>query len=495
MLTGALLALFSALAASWTALVVLLLSAGFIYYEKSGKKRTPKHVAPGGHLRMTWLEEHMLKNDTFPPSLHSSPTCMVINSAMYFKDGMPEKNKVEKLLQDKLLYFFRFSSVPDFENHTWRAVKVNIEDHVIMHSACADNKALEDEINDVISHALDLTKPAWEVHMIPVENGDDCIIFRSHHSIGDGLSLMTAYESMATTADGSPAKIIPPKKPSAAPKNSFIMAILMGIEYVRSFLALLWACYMPLESSFSFNTPIEHRAGDMRWSGSRRAVLFKPFSLEYVRAITKKTPKKTTINDVLLSATVGAIKAYSGNTVDSKTIMRMLLPFGFEAKLDDMPANDRLTNGFAFCSCDLSKPIRSSDPETRLMATNKTMNGVKHSLEARVSFWMMNQLFARAPIGFYQKTARKVFANHTAIFSNVPGPTTSQYFAGKEVTGAQAIFMNAIPQVTLVSYDGKVYYNITLDPTVVKDWEKLDDLFRNELLAMGKAVGVEGVSL
>ncbi|KAF4750149.1 hypothetical protein FOZ62_014651, partial [Perkinsus olseni] len=90
----------------------------------------------GGHLRMTWLEEHMLKNDTFPPSLHSSPTCMVINSAMYFKDGLPEKRRVEKLLQDKLLYFHRFSAIPDFENKTWRSVKVNIEDHVIMHAAC-----------------------------------------------------------------------------------------------------------------------------------------------------------------------------------------------------------------------------------------------------------------------------------------------------------------------------------------------------------------------
>lgn len=111
----------------------------------------------------------MLKNDTFPASQHSSPTCMVINSAMYFKDGLPEKKRVEKLLQDKvdeclrscgwsipwqLLYFHRFSSVPDFESKTWRSVKVNIDDHVIMHSPCANNEALEDEINDVHSRRL-----------------------------------------------------------------------------------------------------------------------------------------------------------------------------------------------------------------------------------------------------------------------------------------------------------------------------------------------------
>lgn len=45
--------------------------------------------------------------------------------------------------------------------------------------------------------------------------------------------------------------------------------------------------------------------------------------------------------------------------------------------------------------------------------------------------------------------------------------------------------------MTLVSYNGEIYYNITLDPTVVKDWDKLEGLFRKELLAMGKAVGVD----
>mmetsp|Transcript_24817 Transcript_24817/g.24566 ORF Transcript_24817/g.24566 Transcript_24817/m.24566 type:complete len:229 (-) Transcript_24817:68-754(-) len=221
-----------------------------------------------------------------------------------------------------------------------------------MHSPCANNEALEDEINDVISHALDLTKPAWEVHMLPVTTGDDCIIFRSHHSIGDGLSLLPAYESMATNADGSPVEVGHSKKPVIPTKNNIIMALLMAIEYVRSFCVLLWACYMPLESSFTFNTPREHRGGDMRWSGSRRAVLFKPFSLEYVKAITKRTPKKVTVNDVLLSASVGAIRAYSGDTVnDTTTSMRTLLALGFPANLPNRPSTDRLTNTFSINAC------------------------------------------------------------------------------------------------------------------------------------------------
>mmetsp|Transcript_24819 Transcript_24819/g.24568 ORF Transcript_24819/g.24568 Transcript_24819/m.24568 type:complete len:165 (-) Transcript_24819:68-562(-) len=157
---------------------------------------------------------------------------------------------------------------------------------------------------------------------------------------------------MATNADGSPVEVGHSKKPVIPTKNNIIMALLMAIEYVRSFCVLLWACYMPLESSFTFNTPREHRGGDMRWSGSRRAVLFKPFSLEYVKAITKRTPKKVTVNDVLLSASVGAIRAYSGDTVnDTTTSMRTLLALGFPANLPNRPSTDRLTNTFSINAC------------------------------------------------------------------------------------------------------------------------------------------------
>ncbi|KAF4730878.1 hypothetical protein FOZ63_017303, partial [Perkinsus olseni] len=81
-------------------------------------------------------------------------------------------------------------------------------------------------------------------------------------------------------------------------------------------------------------------------------------------------------------------------------------------------------------------------------------------------------------------------ANHTMLFSNVPGPANSLYFAGKEVTGVQGIFLDAIPEVTLISYNGKVYYNVTLDHEVVKDWPSFEQLFRKELVDLGEAVGV-----
>ncbi|KAF4659910.1 hypothetical protein FOL47_007384 [Perkinsus chesapeaki] len=433
-----------------------------------------------GYLPMTWLEEHMLKNDAFPASMHASPTCYVINSAVYFRDGLPDAKALEELLENR----------------------VDIKDHLLRYDPVADSQALDDKINEVlprlvwvkwarsisenrvseiISIPLDLNKPLWEVHMVPVRRGSDCIIFRTHHSMADGLSLVTAYQSLATDANGMPAKVVPGKAAPPQTKMTFTRFILMAVDSVRSALHILYTVFQPLESSFSFNTPIEHRAGDMRWSGSRRAVLFKPFSLEYVRAITKKTPKKTTINDVLLSATVGAIKAYSGNTVDSTTTMRTLLALGFPANLPNRPPTDRLTNSFSINACDLAKAMRASDPVSRVLATSRAMGRLKRSMEAVVEFWLMNVLFPLLPVQIYEHIAKKYFAKHTMLFSNVPGPKNGLFLAGKEVTGVQGIFLDAIPEV---------YYNITLDPEVVKDWDKFEQLFREELLSLGRAVGI-----
>eukprot|EP00453_Perkinsus_chesapeaki_P002312 CAMPEP_0185922044 /NCGR_PEP_ID=MMETSP0924C-20121207/9617_1 /TAXON_ID=321610 /ORGANISM="Perkinsus chesapeaki, Strain ATCC PRA-65" /LENGTH=68 /DNA_ID=CAMNT_0028653853 /DNA_START=1 /DNA_END=203 /DNA_ORIENTATION=+ len=68
-------------------------------------------------------------------------------------------------------------------------------------------------------------------------------------------------------------------------------------------------------------------------------------------------------------------------------------------------------------------------------------------MEAVVEFWLMNVLFPLLPVQIYEHIAKKYFAKHTMLFSNVPGPKNGLFLAGKEVTGVQGIFLNAIPEV------------------------------------------------
>ena len=56
--------------------------------------------------------------------------------------------------------------------------------------------------------------------------------------------------------------------------------------------------------------------------------------------------------------------------------------------------------------------------------------------------------------------------------------------------GLQVIFPNLIPQVLIVSYSNGVYCNMSLDPELVDECDKLPQLFLDELAEVAKAFGV-----
>lgn len=47
----------------------------------------------------------------------------------------------------------------------------------------------------------------------------------------------------------------------------------------------------------------------------------------------------------------------------------------------------------------------------------------------------------------------------------------------------------------VLSYNRKLMFNITLDPNVVKDYDKFEGYYRDELLDMGERLGVTDVQL
>ncbi|KAF4721555.1 hypothetical protein FOZ63_025259 [Perkinsus olseni] len=215
---------------TWFSSAIGLL-ARYWYHVQRKRKAESQKQAP---LPMTWLEAHMLRNDAFPAYMQASPICYVINSAMFFRDGLPATKEVEDVLANKLLKYHRFSSVADPDHRTWKAVDADVKDHLVYHQPVADTQALEDKINDIISVPLNPAKPLWEVHMVPVRDGEDCMLFRTHHSMADGLSLVTAYQCLATDVEGAPAEVILGKPMPSRPEMTLTRLILMFLDSVLS---------------------------------------------------------------------------------------------------------------------------------------------------------------------------------------------------------------------------------------------------------------------
>lgn len=91
----------------------------------------------------------------------------------------------------------------------WRRTQINLDDHIIIHygNPTVDSdfdEEHEEKINSLladfaVSSPLSKEKPLWELHLFSELK---CIIFRIHHSLGDGISLMSLFLASCKRYDG-----------------------------------------------------------------------------------------------------------------------------------------------------------------------------------------------------------------------------------------------------------------------------------------------------
>lgn len=88
----------------------------------------------------------------------------------------------------------------------WKRVEVRPEDHVTVPVFAAGmspefyDKCLDDYLSKIATEHLPQSRPMWEIHIIkyPTSHAASNVIFKLHHSLGDGFSLMGALLSLFT---------------------------------------------------------------------------------------------------------------------------------------------------------------------------------------------------------------------------------------------------------------------------------------------------------
>ena len=80
----------------------------------------------------------------------------------------------------------------------WVPVTVRVEDHVIVPDFDHVNienpdQFIEDYTSNIASTPMDMSRPLWEFHVLNVKtsNAKSVGIGKLHHSLGDGVSLMS----------------------------------------------------------------------------------------------------------------------------------------------------------------------------------------------------------------------------------------------------------------------------------------------------------------
>lgn len=91
----------------------------------------------------------------------------------------------------------------------WKKVEVKLKDHIKtprfpdgMSREFYDN-CLDDYLSKIAMEELPQSQPLWEIHIIkyPTSEAEGNAIFKLHHSLGDGFSLMGALLSCLQRAD------------------------------------------------------------------------------------------------------------------------------------------------------------------------------------------------------------------------------------------------------------------------------------------------------
>ncbi|KAJ9539241.1 hypothetical protein OSB04_031974 [Centaurea solstitialis] len=365
--------------------------------------------------------------------LFHEPTFNLYIIAIMGSKGPINPRVAYEKLPHTLLKHYRFSSLQVVEDKSsgrmkWVPTTVNLNDHIIIPNIPQNldnpDKFLEDYIYNLSKTSIDSSKPMWDVHLLNLKTStaEAIGIFRIHHSLGDGISLMSLL--LACTRQISNPDAVPTIPTS---KNSG------WVSYSNSDRGVLWwrRCFMTVYMVFwlvlntlvdltyfmatilflkDTETPLKAPAGA---EVNPRRVVYRTVSLDDMKII--KNAMNMTINDVALAITQAGLTRYldrrygqgrkDGGTIStekknnlpkkkirlrSSLIVNIRPSSGIQA-LSDMMEKDteaKWGNSVSYVLLPFNIGIKD-DPLDYVREAKATINRKKHSLEAFVIFYIL----------------------------------------------------------------------------------------------------------
>jgi len=437
---------------------------------------------------------------------------MVVNSVIWFDEQL-DWERLREVVQRRIVDEFprfrrcvhetvrgpRFEDDPEFD----------IEQHMHRRAlpAPGDQAALQELVGDLITPPLDPTRPLWHTYLIE-GYGDGCaVLFRIHHAIADGIAL--ARVMLSLTDDAPDAGIEPPvehdgrrsgglslsalTRPAQAAfsvaRDATGLVVHEGLETLAhpahvtelaeaagkdaATLAKLLAA--PADAETELRAPLH---------GTRRVAWSTPFPLERIRTAAHES--HGTINDLLIAAVTGAIRAQLERSGPVPDDLHIMVPFNLRPL--DRPLPRDLGNEFALIL--LALPVGTADRGERLREVKMRMDAIKGSHEGLFSYGILSAIGRTPPqvesrmIDFFTRKA-------SAVVTNVPGPREQVYLAGTPVGGVLvwAPCSGTIGMtVSIFSYTGEVTVGFMADSGVVKDPDSFVKAFEAELEGLCQGV-------
>ncbi len=384
------------------------------------------------------------------------------------------------------------------------AARVDLDHHVRLHSLPepGGRRELEDCVARLHEQPLDRGRPLWELHVIEGYEGSRRAIYvKVHHAGLDGHSAQLFLRSFVDEARRGGRKRVP-HTPRGTPLDAArllaagathqlaelrrLPAHLAGLAGTAARLARDAAARRDASTPPVPSTPL-----NVVISG-RRSFACVEVGLDDAKAIARAA--EATINDVVLAAIAGALRAWlEGRECLPEAPLYAGVPVSVRA-----PGATEHAIQVAFIAVNLHTD--EARPARRLAAIHHSAAAAKESVatfrmlvpEDSPSVGMPWLIGGLGQLLRLPQVADRIPLPFNVIVSNVPGPPEEFFIAGSRVLTYYPLSIpfhrNAL-NISAYSYAGKLFFGLTACPDAVPDVEAIADGIVRELKALARASG------
>jgi diacylglycerol O-acyltransferase len=355
-----------------------------------------------------------------------------------------------------------------------------------------DQAALQRTVSTLVDTPLDMARAPWQIHLVETYGPGCALIFRPHHTLADGAALIHVLLSLTDTDAGdsrfSPEQEASPRgadgiRRSQARTRGRLARRLMrrGLWTLDHFqrgpeLARLGRVAAAEVGDIVLSPPDTDTALRGAPSTARQIAWSGPVPLEEVKTIGRRLGG--TVNDVLLTALVGALRRYLQ--------VRQDLPAGVNLRalmaVNRRPAGAERELGNRISGVFLALPVDIADPVERLAELKRRTDGLKDSLQPAIVLAAL-EIGGWAPSTALASALSYLAFKATVLVTNVKGPQERLYLAGAPLEE----IMFWVPRyggigvgISILSYAGQVRLGIISDKEIVPDPEAIIAAFDDE---------------
>ncbi|XP_074366144.1 wax ester synthase/diacylglycerol acyltransferase 6-like [Apium graveolens] len=419
----------------------------------------------------------------------------------------------------------RFSSLLVGEKNgekKWKKVEVNVKEHVKVPTIPTGKspeyyeKYLVEYLLNISSEPLPEHRPLWELHVFPCPTirAAGNLIFKFHHALGDGYSIMAAILSMVKRADDPSLSVTFPSWNSSCTSSKSesshdVKSVLKRVPLVSSWILNTvrdfgWSV---LKSSVLADDLSPIRSGEVGLEFLPMDISTMEFSLDHIKQI--KTSLKVTVNDVITGVihlgTRLYMKCKDKNAGDKKATTVVLLNTRRNMEASNKSSSEMIKpnvtipwgNHFAFLQIPLPKLSNTSpgyDPSPNfdpLQFVYESHHVIKRKRNNPAAFLTGGLLDYIRKIKGPETPARyiyKTMSNSSMGISSLIGPADQMSLCEHPISGIY-FSVAGVPQslrVSVLSYMSKVRISFAVDKNFI-DLEKLKTCVQNAFESISKA--------